>query len=267
MNSLIKASGIVGKFMLQHSTTILKWTAVVGVGATAYTSGKAAISASKKLEELEYTSDHKPTKRDQAKCIAKDIIPPVIMATTTIACIIALDKVHVRNSAALAMACTALSHKYTDLSETMVEELGKRKTETLKDKAAQKRVTKDWEEVGECGLNVIRTRFGNVLFKDCFTGRYFYSSYEAVDDAIIKLTHELQNDCIYVTLNRFYDLLEIPTTDAGDNWGWDITHIADTHDGKTTIEIFHNRTTQTPDPWCLPCTVIDYDADDLVNLG
>ena len=265
MNAIVKATSAVGKFVLKHSTTILTCAAIAGVGATAYTSGKAAIKASKKLEELEYTSEKKPTVLQKAKAIAPDVSPAIIMGATTAACIIGMHKLHIRDKAALAMAATAWSAKYSDLNETLVENLGKKKTENLKDKAAQKRIDREFaEHNGE--FPAIRTRFGNVLFKDWFSGQYFYSSYEAVDNAIIKLTQELQNDCIYVCVNRFYELLEIPTNGAGELNGWSLADIADQFDGKTTIDITHNRTTQAPEPWCYPCTVIDYEPRELVNL-
>lgn len=265
MNALIKASGAVGKFVLKHSTTILTCTAIVGVGATAYTSGKAAVKANKKLEELEYSSDHKPTLKEKVKTVAPDAVPAIVMGMTTAACIVGAHKLHMRNQAALAMAATAWSTKYKDLNETLVENIGKKKTENLKDKAAQKMIDREFaEHHGE--FPAIRTRFGNVLFKDWFSGQYFYSSYEAVDDAIIKLTRELQDECIYVSVNRFYELLEIPTIGAGELNGWTLSDIADKFDGKTSIDITHNRTTQTPDPWCLPCTVIDYEPKELVSF-
>lgn len=265
MNALVKASGMVGKFVLKHSTTILTCTALVGVGATAYTSGKAAIQASRKLEELEYTSKQKPTTMQKIKTVAPDVVPAIVMGATTAACIIGAHKLHLRNQAALAVAATAWNAKYNDLSETMVENLGKRKTENLKDKAAQKRVEREFaEHHGE--FPAIRTRFGNILFQDWFSGQYFYSSYEAVDDAIIKLTRELQDECIYVNVNRFYELLEIQTIGAGELNGWSLADIADRFDGKTSIDIVHNRTTQAPEPWCTPCTIIDYEPRELVDL-
>ena len=79
------------------------------------------------------------------------------------------------------------------------------------------------------------------------------------------MTSEAQGS-IYVALNRFYELLEIPTLDVGERYGWNICDIADDYEGKTVIEIFTNRTTQTPDPQCLPCTVVDYDVDQLVEF-
>ena len=265
MNFIVKACGQVGKFVMQHNTTILTMASIAGVGGTAYLSGKAAVSASKKLEELEYTSEKKPTMVQKAKCIAPDVAPAIGMGLTTVACIIGMHKMHIKNQAAVAAMANMYRTRYLDYSEQVGKELSKKKQERLKDQAAQERVNREYPDgVGENGLNVIRTRFGNVLFMDSFTGRFFYSSYEAVERAKIQLTSDLQSH-IYVSLNDFFRLLEIPETDAGDRVGWNICDIADGNEGTTEIVIVTNRTCKTPTPEELPCTIVDYEVFPLVD--
>lgn len=254
LGTIIKASQTVGKFVIQHSPTILTIAGCCGVGATAYMSGKKAIETSKKLEELEYTSEHKPTMIEKAKCVAPDMIPVFIIGTTTVLCIIGAHRIHLQRNAALIAYAAMVNEKYRDYRNEVVKEIGKKKEDHLHDKAAQEKINKTITE--EKIANAYRTRFGDVLFMDEF-GTVWYSSYEQVEKARLKITDIAQRD-MNATLNEFYEANEIPTIAYGDNLVWNVTSIADSGEG-TVIPIFTNRVGKTPGPEGLPCVLVEYD--------
>lgn len=259
---LIRVTRELGRFAIQHGPTILTVCGGVGVVATAACTGRATLRASRVLEELEYTSDHVPTKGEKAKAVIPSYIPPALMCAGTILCIISAHKMHVQKQAALAAAYALADGKLKAYQEKVVEELGPKKADKLNDKIAQEKIAKN--PPSESGLNIIRTRFGDILFMDSFTSRYFYSSYEAVERAKLQVT-KLAQTYMCASLNDFYEALEIPPADCGDLLGWNICDIEDTI-LEPTIPIVTTRTCKTPTPEGLPCTVIDYDIAPMVDF-
>lgn len=251
----------VGQFTIRNGPTILTISASVGVVATAWSSGKAGMKCAHVLEELEYSSKQKPTMVEKAKKVLPHAIPPIICGSATIACIIGAHKMHIHREAAIAAAYTILDNRYKHYQEQVISEIGEKKENRLKDQAAQKVVD---ETYSQNGLNIIQTRFGNVLFMDSFSGRYFYSSYEQVERAKLALATMAQKE-ICVCLNDFYDLLEIPSIDGGKILGWNICDVADKIQ-ENVIPIVANRTCLTPTPEKLPCTIIDYEIEPIIDF-
>lgn len=260
---LIRVTRDLGRFAIEHGPTILTICGGVGVVATAAATGRATLKASKLLEELEYTSDHKPTTGEKAKIIIPRYIPPALMCAGTMFCIFGAHKMHLQKQAALAAAYALVDGQLKEYRDKVVEEIGPKKAEAIQDKIAQDKITKN--PPSENGLNVIRTKYGDILFMDSFTSRYFYSSYEAVEKAKIKVTRIAQAH-MCASLNDFYEALEIPPCDVGDMLGWNICDISDDI-FEPTIPIITNRTCKTPTPEELPCTIIDYDIEPMIDFS
>lgn len=263
MKSIFMASRQLGRLAINHAPTTLTFSAIAGVGATALLTGRAAIKAKDISLEMHYTYDHEPTKKEIAKKTIPQFIPPVVMGAVTIACILGAHKLHLRNQAALAAAYTMVETKYRDYQNEVVREIGEKKESRIQDTIAQNKVNNDLKS--ENGLNVIRTRNGDILFMDSFSGRYFYSSYEAVDRAKIRVTQIAQSE-LCVSLNDFYQALEIPTTEGGAVLGWNICDVAD-QTFEDTIPVLTNRVCKTPTPEELPCVVIDYMIEPLIDFN
>ena len=251
----------VGQFTIRNGPTILTISASVGVVTTAITSAKAGTKAAGVLEELEYSSKQKPTMVDKAKKVVPYAIPPTICCAATIACIIGAHKMHIHREAALAAAYTILDNRYKKYREQVISEIGEKKENRLKDQAAQQRVN---DTYCESGLNIIQTRFGDILFMDSFSGRYFRSSYEQIERAKIAIASIAQKE-ISVSLNDFYDALEIPLIEGGKILGWNICDVAD-ETFSNVIPIVTNRTCLTPTPEKLPCTIVDYEIEPIVDF-
>lgn len=262
MKGVLLAGSKIGRLAIEHAPTALTFSAVAGVGATALLTGRAAIKAKDISVEMHYTYDHEPTKKEIVKKTAPEFIPPVLMGAATIACILGAHKIHLQRQAAIAAAYSMVSDRYKEYRTEVVKEIGETKENRIQNTMAQNKV--DASYTGESGLNVIRTPYGNVLFMDSFSGRYFYSSYEAVEKAKIKVTQIAQSE-ICVSLNDFYDALGIPVIDGGAMLGWDICDVAD-QTFENVIPILTNRVCKTPTPEELPCVVVDYFIEPIVNF-
>lgn len=251
----------VGHFTIQNGPTILTISASVGVVTTAWTAGRTGMKCARVLEELEYSSDHKPTMVEKAKKVAPHAIAPALCGAATIACIIGAHKMHIHREAALAAAYTILDSRYKKYKDEVISEIGEKKENRLKDQAAQKTVNETYNE----GLNIIRTGYGDILFMDSWSGRYFYSSYEHIERAKLKIS-ELAMNNMSVSVNELYDALEIPPIGGGEFMGWNIMQVNDEGLGNV-IPIVANRTCLTPTPEKLPATIIDYDLEPIIDFN
>ena len=259
MSALISTSRMIGKLAMEHAPTVLTISAIGGVGATAFLSGRAAIRVMDIKVGLEYQSETKPTRKEYVKATWKEFVPPILMGGATIACIVFAHRIHLQRQAAIMAAYSVLSDKYNDYRHEVIQELGEKKENRIQDTIAQNKVN-----AGYNGLNIIHTGYGDILFMDSFTGRYFYSSYEAVEKAKIRVTQIAQSE-ICVSLNDFYTALEIPTTDGGAILGWNVNDISD-QIFENVVPIMTNRVCKTPTPEELPCVVIDYQIEPVVDF-
>ena len=259
MSALISTSRMIGKLAMEHAPTVLTISAIGGVGATAFLSGRAAIRVMDIKVGLEYQSETKPTRKEYVKATWKEFVPPILMGGATIACIVFAHKIHMRRQAAIMAAYSILSDKYQDYRHEVIQEIGENKENRIRDTVAQNMVNNTYT-----GMNVIQTRFGNILFVDSWSQRYFYSSYEAVHKAAIKVT-DIAQAGMCASLNDFYDALEIPTTEHGDCIGWNITQVSD-DTGDPVIRITTDRVCKTPTPEALPAVVLDYIVEPILDF-
>ena len=258
---MIRVTRDLGRFAINHGPEILTVCGGVGVILTAAATGKATLKAARLLEEMEYTSDHQPTTGEKAKVVIPRYIPPFILCAGTILCIFGAHKMHIQKQVALAAAYALADGRLREYKDHVVDEIGAKKAEALEDKIAQDKIRKN--PPAKDGLNIIRTRNGDILFMDSFTSRYFYSSYEAIERAKNKVTAIAQTH-MCASLNDFYEALEIPPAECGELLGWNICDI-DNNIGSPTIPIITSRTCKTPTPEELPCTIIDYDIEPMID--
>ena len=73
----------------------------------------------------------------------------------------------------------------------------------------------------EKGYSNIITDKGNTLCFDSLSGRYFKSDIDKIKRAVNNLNRELTYD-MYVSLNDFYDELDLDHTKIGDELGWNL---------------------------------------------
>ena len=179
---------------------------------------------------------------DVVKVAWKPYIPAAITGVASISCIIGASSVHAKRNAAIAAAYNLSQTALTEYKEKVVETIGEKKEQAIKDKIAKKKVEKDPVTKSE----VIVTGKGNTLCYDAWKGGYFYSDIDKIKSAVNELNRRMLNE-MYVSLNDFYSELGLKHTGQGDDLGWNID------DGLIELD-FSSQITDDG----RPCLVIGY---------
>lgn len=206
MNKLLNKSKM---FLNRNSSTILTCMVGAGVVTTAVMSATATPKAIALLEEAEKEKGEALTKLEKVKVAAPVYIPAILAGGATIACAFGANILSKRHQASIMSAYALLDQSYKDhkkkVEELYGEEaLGKISEEIAKDK---------YEETD------ISVSDDKILFYDEFSGQYFESTIEAVQQAEYNINRDLSMRD-YATVNEFYDYLNIPHIDGGDDLGW-----------------------------------------------
>jgi hypothetical protein len=228
----------------KHSPEILTGIGIAGMVTTTVLAVRATPKALKLIEEMkkeEGTDELKPI--DTIKATWKCYIPAAVTGVTSVACLIGASRVSLRRNAALATAYKLSETALTEYREQVVETIGEKKEQTVRDKVNQKQLDKNPVSRNE----VFITGDGDTLFLDPLSKRYFSSDIDRVRKAENTLNKQMLHDiCGTVSLNEFYDELGLDRTDIGDEMGWSTEHLIDldigpgmTDNGKPCLVIGH----------------------------
>lgn len=155
---------------------------------------------------------------DLIKVTWKCYIPAGITCMVSIACLIGASSVNARRNAALATAYTLSESTLRDYQKKVIETIGEKKEQTVRDAVAKERIERDPVENKE----VVFSGRGNTLCYDSISGRYFRSDMDAIKKAENELDARLRNE-MYISLNEFYYEIGLePLRVIGDDLGWNI---------------------------------------------
>ena len=157
----------------------------------------------------------KPT--EVIKTCWKCYIPSLITGVASAACIIGASSVSARRTAALATAYKLSETALTEYKDKVIETVGEKKEQIIRDKIDKDHIDRDPVSKKE----VILTKAGETLCYDSLSGRYFKSDIEQIKKAVNELNKTMLRD-MYVSLNEFYDELDLTHTDMGAQIGWNI---------------------------------------------
>lgn len=236
-------------FTDRNSPVILTVLASAGVITTAVMTAKATIRAQEIIKDhdewMAITGGEADTSfRARFALVWMDYIPPLILGGTTIACVVGLNSVHGRRTAAIASAYAVAERSLNEYQKSTIEEYGEEGLTKIKEKIAQTQLEED--PVSERGI--ITTGRGDDLCYDSWTGRYFRSGLEALKRAENLINHRLINGT-WVSLNELYSAMGIPPVKSGEDLGW----VSD-----NLIELsFTSMIADTGEP----CIVVDYLAE------
>lgn len=256
-NKLTKFCNQAVDFSKKNSPAILTGMGIVGLFTTAYTSYKAGLKASVILEnhrkdmELCHEDDKEAKKAvrwETTKKLTPVLAPPIISATVTAGCIFGSNKISTKRVAVLSTAYAASEKALKEWKGKTEELIGEKKTQKIKDAIIKDRLDEDPPGPGS---NILMTGTGDVLCKDMFSGRYFRSNAQIIGQAVNALSSDCTQD-MYVSLNDFYDLLDIPRIPMGDDFGWNAD---DMIRGQLPIGYSAQLTPDTQ-----PCLCIDYNV-------
>ena len=154
---------------------------------------------------------------DTVKVTWKCYIPTVLTVAASTACLIGANSVNSKRNAALAAAYTLTENTLKEYQEKVVETIGEKKEQAIRESVAKDNVEK--HPVTE--KEIIITDKGSTLCYDVPSDRYFKSDIEKIKRAVNELNRTMLCD-MYVSLNDFYDELGLGRVDQGDDLGWNV---------------------------------------------
>lgn len=247
--------------MKKRSPEILTGIGIAGMISTVVLAVKATpkamelIEEEKKFKEKEAHEGDIFTEEDErnafnltpietVKAAWKPYIPAAITGIASVACLIGANSVHVRRNAALATAYQLSTTALSDYREKVVETIGEKKENNIRDKVAKKQV----EEHQVADTQIIMTGKGNTLCYDSHSDRYFRSDIDKIKNAVLTLNERMINgNEMYISLNDFYDEIGLKHTEVGNSIGWRIDK------GKIDVRYSAQITEDNE-----PCIVIDH---------
>lgn len=230
----------------KHSPEILIGFAIVSGGTAIVLAVKETPKALKRIEDKkqEYQVD-KLSPLDTVKTVWPCYIPSALAFAFATGCAIGSQSIHVKRNAALATAYKISETALVEYRDKVIETIGEKKEQTVRDKVAQEQINKNPVKQSE----VIITGKGTSLCLEPFTHRYFEADIDNIRRAENKLNKQmLQSICGSTSLNDFYVEIGLEPVDEaiGYTLGWNAENPID-------IDI---RPGITPDE--RPCLVIGH---------
>lgn len=231
-------------FTKRHLPEILTGLGIGGFLTAIGLAVTATPKANKAIDKAEQEKGEPLTKTETVKAAWKYYIPTAAAAACSTACVIGSTVVDSKRVAALAALYQLTEDNLKDLREHATEMFGKQKENALVTETATKKVA----DTVLADQVLATTKYGDVIFYDPWSGRFFGCNQDRVEKAKNAVNLRLTG-VDFVSLNEFYDELDLPNTQLGNYMGFtskfgehmDITYgYGPTGDGRS-------------------CTVLDFD--------
>lgn len=231
----------------KRSPEILTGLGIAGMVTTTILAVRATPKALELIEDRKDELEICPTERlppvETVKITWKCYIPAAITGVTSIACLIGASSVNLRRNAALTAAYNLSATALSEYKEKVVETIGEKKEEVIRDKVAEDRLKK--EPVNKS--SIIVTGNGQTRCFDTITKQRFMSDIETIRKIVNDLNARMVRGEDYISLNEFYYELGVDSVSIGDELGWNIC--------SGQIEVDFSAQLDTDGT---PCIVIDY---------
>lgn len=237
-------------FLKRNTSTILTCIGGIGVVVSSVLAAKATPKAIRLIEKAEKEKGDELTKLEIILNAGPAYIPAVAVGIATIACIFGANVLNKRQQAALMSAYALIDNSYNEYKNKVKELYGEQADQKIRAEVAKDRF-EDEESYHKDDKQ---------LFYDEYSNRYFRATNEAVLRAEYEINRVLAEDC-YVTLNEYYDLLDIPKVDYGECVGWSSAQMLETH-RISWINFYHEKVEMDDG---LECYIISI-AEPLVNF-
>lgn len=206
-----------GSSIRRHSPEILTGIGIAGMVTAAVMAVKATPKALALIEEREVEENRTLSRKEKAGTSWRCYIPSVMVGGAAAACLIGGQSVNLRRNAALAAAYTVSETALKEYQGKALEVVGEKKEQAIRDAVAKEKLAKN--PVSE--TQIIYTGHGDTLCFDAWSGRYFKSDIEIIRRAVHALNDQMRMDN-YVSLNEFYDAIDLRETKTGDILGWNV---------------------------------------------
>lgn len=202
----------------KHGPEILTGIGIAGMITATVMAVKATPKALILIEEKKNEESTKSlTPVDTVKAAWTCYIPAAVTGTVSIACLIGASSVNARRNAALATAYTLSESALKEYQEKVIETIGEKKEQTIRDAVAKERI----EKTPVTSKEIIITEKGNTLCFDYVSGRYFKSDIETIKKSINILNRRMRDE-MYISLNDFYYEVGLSPIGIGNELGWNI---------------------------------------------
>lgn len=213
--------------MEKNAPAILIGLAILSGGTAVVLAIKDTPKALKRIEEKKQeTGVDKLTPWETVKTTWPCYVPTALAFTFAAGCAVGSQSIHAKRNAALATAYKISETALVEYRDKVVETIGEKKEQTVRDKVAQEQINKTPfvpEEVSMTGK-------GNSLFLDPLSERYFISDKQFLHAAENKLNKKMmQSVCGSAALNDFYVEIGLEPVDesVGYTLGWNVDYQID----------------------------------------
>lgn len=207
------------KALRKHAPSILAGLGIAGMLSATVQGIRATPEALRRIEQRkEEKNVEKLGIKETIEVAGPCYIPTVVTTIASVGCMIGSTSVSNRRSAAISAAYSLSETALRTYQDKVVETIGERKEQQIREKAAAEYVKK-----ADISPNtIILTGKGDVLCMDTISQRPFMSSISAIEKAQNTFNFNLRQE-MYMSLNDFYDILNIPHFDGvGDDIGWSV---------------------------------------------
>ena len=202
----------------KHSPEILTALGITGLITTTVLAVKATPKAIQLIEEKkEENKVDELTPVEVVRTVWPCYIPSAVTCGLGVACVIGANSVNNKRNAALATAYTLSESALKTYQEKVVEQIGEKKEQKIRDEIAKDELARNPVSTKE----VIITGKGETLCYDPISARYFKCDIEKLRKIEAKLNKELVSS-MFVSLNEYYEEINISPTSIGDDIGWNI---------------------------------------------
>lgn len=245
-SNLSKAWATLQKSAKQHAPEILTGIGIGGMIFTTISAVRATPKALQLIEDKKKDMDvDQLTPIETIKVAWKPYIPAAISGVIATSCLIGANSEHLRRNSALAAAYQISTSALAEYKDQVVETIGEKKEQVVRDKVKQKQV----ENTPVAVNKVYHTGKGNTLCLDPLSGRLFTSSMESIKRAENEINKEIIHSmCGSASLNEFYAELGLDGIDLGDHLGWNVDTLIKldigsciTEDGEPCIVVGHHH--------------------------
>lgn len=229
--------------MKRRSPEILTGVGIAGMVGTTIMAVRATPKAILLINEKEVELRvEKLTVKETVKTTWKCYIPAAITGVSSIACLIGASSVNARRNAAIATAYTISESALREYREKVVETIGEKQEQTVRDAIAKDKLEKNPVSNKE----VIVTEKGDTLCYDVFSGRYFKTDIDKLKRAENTVNRQMLEEGS-VCLNDFYYEIGLDETKVGSTLGWD------NRKGLVSLQLSSQLASDDT-----PCVVVDF---------
>lgn len=231
--------------MVKNTPGILVGVGIVGMAGTTVLAVRATPKALALIEAKKRELDvDSLTPIETVKTTWKCYLPATVTGVMSTACLIGASSVSARRNAALATAYNLTRVAMNDYKDAVVETIGEKKEQVVRDTVAKNRIERDPVKNTE----VIVTERGTTLCYDAVFGRYFRSDIDTIKRAVNELNRSIVSS-MYASLNEFYDEIGLPPIEIGDKLGWNVD------DGQIEVDFSSQLAADGT-----PCLVISFNV-------